>query len=204
VGQSPGEKLIEIFQGELGYKEYLLQNSTDGAIAEKKWVVVEILGRIMDSYMKKRAYDLDTLRSFVDAMMLRDDMEADDNANKVQMMTLHASKGLEYPVVILAGLEEDLLPHKTLGSDIDEERRLFYVGVTRAKKRLIISRCQRRKKHGAVRPVAPSRFLLEIPKQFYKEYENGARPVSGQDREDLVQNFLKKLSEGKAPSKPTN
>ncbi|MNL43005.1 ATP-dependent DNA helicase Rep [compost metagenome] len=95
--------------------------------------------------------------------------------------------------MILAGLEEDLLPHKNLGQDIDEERRLFYVGVTRAKKRLIMSRCMQRKKNGAVRPVAPSRFLLEIPKELYKEYPLGARPVSGQEREDLVSSFLSKL-----------
>jgi DNA helicase-2/ATP-dependent DNA helicase PcrA len=100
---------------------------------------------------------------------------------------------LEFPIVILAGLEEDLLPHKNLGSDIDEERRLFYVGVTRAKKRLIMSRCMQRKKNGAVRPVAPSRFLLEIPKELYKEYPLGARPVSGNERDDLVSSFLSKL-----------
>ena len=110
-------------------------------------------------------------------------------------MTLHASKGLEFPVVILAGLEEDLLPHKTLGSDIDEERRLFYVGVTRAKKKLVMSRCQQRKRHGVVRPVAPSRFLLEIAQKLYKEYPLGARPVSGQEREDLVSGFLKGLQQ---------
>lgn len=194
LSETPGGRLLEIMN-ELGYKEYLFSITSDASVAEKKWTVVEIMARILDSYMKKRGYDFDTLKSFVDAMMLRDDLQEDDLSDKVQMMTLHASKGLEYPIVILAGLEEDLLPHKNLGSDIDEERRLFYVGLTRAKKRLVISRCQRRKKHGVVRPVAPSRFLLEIPKSLYQEYPMGARPVSGQEREDLVQNFLKKLSQ---------
>ena len=119
-------------------------------------------------------------------------------------MTFHASKGLEFPVVILAGIEEELLPHKNLGSDIDEERRLFYVGVTRAKKRLVLSRCMQRKKNGVVRPVTPSRFLLEIPKDLYREYPLGSRPVSGQERDDLVSGFLAKLQSQSTPknSKP--
>lgn len=192
VGSSPGAHFVEILQ-ELGYRNYIFNGSTDAATGEKKWMAVEIVGRILDAYMGRRSYDIETIKSFVDAMLLRDDVNEDEHQNKVQLMTLHASKGLEFPVVILAGLEEDLLPHKTLGSDIDEERRLFYVGVTRAKQRLVLSRCQQRKKHGVVRPVAPSRFLLEISSKLYQEYPVGARPVSGAERDDLVAGFLKKL-----------
>ncbi len=198
VGSSPGAKMVQIFE-DLGYREYSAATAADPISAEKKWMAVEILGRILDAYLGKRSYDVETIKSFIDSMMLRDDLgDEEENKNKVQLMTLHASKGLEFPVVILAGLEEDLLPHKNLGSDIDEERRLFYVGVTRAKKRLVMSRCQQRKKNGAVRPVTASRFLLEIPKELYKEFPLGARPVSGQERDDLVSNFLSKL-EAKTP-----
>lgn len=193
VGSSPGAKLVEIFQN-IGYRDYVYGTAADPTSAEKKWMVVEILGRILDSYLGRRSYDIESIKSFIDAMMLRDDVsEEEENANKAQLMTLHASKGLEFPIVLLAGLEEDLLPHKNLGSDIDEERRLFYVGVTRAKQKLVMTRCQQRKKNGVVRPVAPSRFLLEIPTQLYKEYPLGVRPVSGQEREDLVSSFLSKL-----------
>ncbi|WP_413288232.1 ATP-dependent helicase [Bdellovibrio sp. HCB337] len=193
VGSSPGAHFVEILQ-EMGYRQFIYTATGDPNVAEKKWQVVEIVGRILDAYLGRRSYDIENIKSFVDAMMLRDDVNEEDSAqNKMQLMTLHASKGLEFPVVILAGLEEDLLPHKTLGSDIDEERRLFYVGVTRAKKRLVMSRCQQRKRHGVVRPVAPSRFLLEIAQKLYKEYPMGARPVSGQEREDLVSSFLKGL-----------
>lgn len=199
VGSSPGAKMVEMFE-QIGYREHVYGTAADPTSAEKKWVVVEILGRILDSYLGRRSYDVECIKSFVDAMLLRDDMgNEEEEPNKVQLMTLHASKGLEFPVVILAGLEEDLLPHKNLGSDIDEERRLFYVGVTRAKKKLVMSRCQQRKKNGVVRPVTPSRFLLEIPKELYKEYPLGARPVSGQEREDLVASFLSKL-DSKLPS----
>lgn len=201
VGSSPGNKMVELFQ-DIGYREYVFASATNPLGAEKKWMVVEILGRILDSYLGKRGYDVESIKSFVDAMMLRDDLNDDESdRHKVQLMTLHASKGLEFPVVILAGLEEDLLPHKNLGSDIDEERRLFYVGVTRAKTRLVMSRCMQRKKHGAVRPVAPSRFLLEIPPELYKEYPLGARPVSGQERDDLVSSFLSKLDSKLPPPK---
>jgi DNA helicase-2/ATP-dependent DNA helicase PcrA len=200
VGSSPGAHFVEILQL-MGYRQYLFNGAADPATADKRWVVVEIVGRILDAYLGKRSYDIESIKAFVDAMMLRDDVnEEDAKADKVQLMTLHASKGLEFPVVILAGLEEDLLPHKTLGSDIDEERRLFYVGVTRAKKRLVMSRCQQRKRHGVVRPVMASRFLLEIAQKLYKEYPLGARPVSGQERDDLVSGFLKGLQQkGQAP-----
>lgn len=201
IGSTPGAKLVELFEG-IGYRNYVYGTAADPASAEKKWVVVEILGRILDSYLGRRSYDIECVKSFVDSMSLRDDASGEDeNQNKVQLMTLHASKGLEFPVVILAGLEEDLLPHKNLGSDIDEERRLFYVGVTRAKKKLVITRCQQRKKNGAVRPVAPSRFILEIPTELYKEYPLGVRPVSGQERDDLVSSFLSKLDSKLPPPK---
>lgn len=195
VGSSPGARFVEILQ-EIGYRQFVYTGSADPTVAEKKWQVVEIVGRILDAYLGKRSYDLENIKSFIDAMMLRDDVnEEDASQNKMQLMTLHASKGLEFPVVILAGLEEDLLPHKTLGGDIDEERRLFYVGVTRAKKRLVMSRCQQRKRHGVVRPVSASRFLLEISDKLYKEYPLGTRPVSGQERDDLVAGFLKGLGQ---------
>ena len=76
-------------------------------------------------------------------MELRDageDPNEKDKTPKVQLLTLHACKGLEFPVVLFIGCEEDLLPHRTLGSDVSEERRLFYVGVTRAKQRLVLTR----------------------------------------------------------------
>ncbi len=108
-------------------------------------------------------------------------------------MTLHASKGLEFPLVFLMGVEEDLIPHKRLGFDIDEERRLFYVGLTRAKEKLILTRCTIRKKNGFQKPSAPSRFLLDLPSGLMEEHQGGYRPVSGEDRENLVSSFLAKF-----------
>lgn len=196
--KSPGGRLLDLLV-DMGYREYVFSGAADPTVAEKKWIVVEILARVLDTYLGKRSFDAESLKSFLDAMMLRDDMNEEVEENKIQLMTLHASKGLEFPVVILAGVEEDLLPHKTLGSDVDEERRLFYVGITRAKKHLVMSRCQQRKRNGAVRPVTPSRFLLEIPTEFVKIFPAGARPLEGEARDDLMSQFFKKLESQKVP-----
>lgn len=187
------EKLVR----ESGYRDHLAKMSNEGHIFEKKWQVIEIVGRILESYIKKREPALSTLKDFIDAMMLRDDTSDNDDKDQVQLMTFHASKGLEFPAVLLVGIEEDLIPHKRLGSDIDEERRLFYVGITRAQKKLVMTYCQQRKKMGVVKPVFSSRFLREVSENLYTQYEHGARPVSGLARESLVSDFLKKLNQPK-------
>jgi DNA helicase-2/ATP-dependent DNA helicase PcrA len=196
---TPGERLVQ-FLTNIGYKAEVMASGAQPGAGEKKWMVVEICGRILDTYIAKRKLNKETLREFLDAMTLRDDDSDDDQKEKVSLMTLHASKGLEFPYVILAGVEEDLLPHRSLGSDVDEERRLFYVGLTRAKQRLILCRCQSRKRHGALRPVAPSRFLLDLPPDLYTEYQGAFRPVTANEREDLVGGLLAKLqARGPAP-----
>src|SRR5690606_34315670 len=123
---SIGDKFIQKMQ-ELGYRDYVYQTASESSLGEKKWRLVEVFARILDSFLAKRPHDKASLVDFIEAMTLRDE-EKDEETEKVQLMTLHASKGLEFPVVLLVGVEEDLLPHRTLGADIDEERRLFYVG----------------------------------------------------------------------------
>jgi DNA helicase-2/ATP-dependent DNA helicase PcrA len=135
-------------------------------------------------------------------MELRDPVDEEkDKADEVQMMTLHACKGLEFPLVFLLGLEEDLLPHAKLGQDVDEERRLFYVGVTRAKKHLILTRVRERKRYGRLKPVAPSRFLMELDKSLYAEMKGG-RPFEAGQRESLMADLMKKLDKKIAERDP--
>ena len=194
LGASISERFIHLVK-EIGYRDYLIksvadQTSGSGMIFDRKWQVIEIVGRILESFVGRRDATIATLKDFVDSMQLRDSTDNEDENDTVQLMTFHASKGLEFPVVILVGLEEDLLPHKRLGGDLDEERRLFYVGITRAQEKLVLSHCRERKKQGVVRRVSPSRFLLEVDPQLYTTFEMGARPVSAEDRESLVQNFL--------------
>ena len=85
--------------------------------------------------------------------------------NQVQLMTLHAAKGLEFPWVFIMGMEEELLPHRNSieNDDIEEERRLAYVGITRAKRGLVFTLTKKRKLFGEVISCTPSRFLEELP-----------------------------------------
>jgi ATP-dependent DNA helicase Rep len=98
----------------------------------------------------------------MDMLERREDAEEHD---AVQLMTLHAAKGLEFPWVCLAGFEEGMLPHHGSDSDegIQEERRLAYVGITRARQQLLISHARTRKRQGEATACEPSRFLAELP-----------------------------------------
>jgi len=90
-----------------------------------------------------------------------------ENDDQVTLMTLHSSKGLEFPTVFLVGMEEQLLPHRASIEEetIDEERRLAYVGITRAQKQLIVTLAKRRKRQGEIVECEPSRFLNELPQE---------------------------------------
>jgi DNA helicase-2/ATP-dependent DNA helicase PcrA len=111
------------------------------------------------------------LGAFLDRMALLSETENVSGSQGVRLMTLHAAKGLEFPVVFLVGLEESVLPHARSSGheDIEEERRLMYVGMTRARERLVFTRALSRRSFGD--PVAsdPSRFLSEIPAHLLRE-----------------------------------
>ncbi len=120
------------------------------------------------------AYDglEDGLQSFLDRTALLSETENVQGSTGISLMTLHSAKGLEFPVVFIAGLEEDLFPHGRSVEEhdgLEEERRLFYVGMTRAKKRLILTRALARRVFGEPRPAEPSRFLREIPPRLLRE-----------------------------------
>ena len=90
--------------------------------------------------------------------------------DKVQLMTLHSAKGLEFPICFIVGLEDHILPHEKSReiTGVEEERRLFYVGITRARKHLTLSMARARMRMGKAEPTSPSRFLFEIPKNLLK------------------------------------
>ena len=116
---------------------------------------------------------LSPLQQFVDAAALEaGDSQANDYEDSVQLMTLHSAKGLEFPLVILAGMEENLFPHRMSLEEpgrLEEERRLCYVGITRAMKNLIITYAETRRLHGSESFNTPSRFIREIPPELLCE-----------------------------------
>ncbi|WP_035571264.1 ATP-dependent helicase [Halonatronum saccharophilum] len=127
---------------------------------------------LTNNYSKK--YPKRGLENFVRDLKLLSDQDDLDNSNQVKLMTVHASKGLEYPIVFIVGIEEDIFPHyrsiKTgRVEDIEEERRLCYVAMTRAADRLFMSYSRQRQVYGETRTMTPSRFLDEIPTELTLE-----------------------------------
>jgi DNA helicase-2/ATP-dependent DNA helicase PcrA len=138
----------------------------------------ELVNAAMDS--KDRG---ETLDEFLDHAALVSDADAYDQSAQITLMTLHAAKGLEFPLVFLAGLEEGLFPHSrtlTEADDMEEERRLCYVGMTRAMDTLVLSRAIYRRRYGTDLPEAsvPSRFLEEVPGQLLEELGSKRRPAN--------------------------
>jgi ATP-dependent DNA helicase UvrD/PcrA len=124
-----------------------------------------------------------TLASFVDRLSLLSevDEEAGSRNARVWLMTMHAAKGLEFPVVVIAGLEEGLFPHSRASADeadMDEERRLCYVGMTRARSQLILTSAARRRVFGEYQNAEPSRFLDEVPAELVERIESSAIAAS--------------------------
>jgi DNA helicase II / ATP-dependent DNA helicase PcrA len=152
---------------EIGFREELRRQHESPEDAEARWEVVgELLNMIAQYESRNRA---PTLGGFLEQIALDAQEEAENEREKerdaVTLMTLHAAKGLEFPHVYLVGLEEGILPHRRslLSPDgIEEERRLAYVGVTRAKDRLTLTRAMTRTRFGRKEPARPSRFLPEM------------------------------------------
>ncbi|MCG8413172.1 MAG: DNA helicase II [Pseudomonadales bacterium] len=140
------------------------------------------------------------LAAFLDQASLdAGDTQADETDDAVQLMTLHSAKGLEFQLVFLAGMEEGLFPHKMSMDNLaglEEERRLCYVGITRAKNKLYLSHAESRRMHGDVNLCRPSRFIKEIPKELIDEIRlkttiNRTAPAFGQNGKSLGKSFSK-------------
>ncbi|HDR1546498.1 TPA: DNA helicase Rep [Pasteurella multocida] len=169
VIRSEPERAIRSMLAQLHYEEYLYEYATSPKAAEMQsknvatlfdWVAEMLKGNDMDEPM--------TLNQVVTRLTLRDMLERgeeDDESDQVQLMTLHASKGLEFPHVFLIGMEEGILPHQTSidEDNVEEERRLAYVGITRAQQTLTFSLCKERRQFGELLKPEPSRFLAELP-----------------------------------------
>jgi DNA helicase-2/ATP-dependent DNA helicase PcrA len=154
---------------EIGYKEEIARQYSDAGDQESRWASIEELVNALGAYSQRSSQG--TLAGFLREVALTGNEQDRDKQfelqrNAVVLMTLHAAKGLEFTEVYMVGMEEGLLPHHRSvadeGAAIDEERRLCYVGVTRAKRRLTLTMALSRNKWGKPRPTVPSRFLFEI------------------------------------------
>ncbi|QCZ92022.1 DNA helicase Rep [Salinimonas iocasae] len=171
------------------YEEWLYEQSKTPKAAEMGMANVSTLfGWVTDMLEGNELDPPMTLPEVVNRLILRDMMERgedDAEADQVQLMTLHASKGLEFPIVFLVGMEEGLLPHQSSidEDNVEEERRLAYVGITRAQRELIFSLARERRQFGEVINPEHSRFLDELPPDDV-EWEDQKKKVSAEERQE--------------------
>ena len=158
--------VIDMILERSGYKEFLQRDTTEEG--EERWANVQELRNKAQNYDELSHEN--ALAAFLeDVSLVQDVDQLDDDGNNgdaVTLITLHAAKGLEYPYVFLIGVEEGVLPHQRSIEDerqLEEERRLFYVGITRAMRGLYLVRAFRRTTYGTSSTNTPSRFLMDVP-----------------------------------------
>jgi DNA helicase-2/ATP-dependent DNA helicase PcrA len=166
--------LLKFLIDRTGYIKLLEAEDTPEAYSR-----IENLRELINAAMDSRDRG-ETLDQFLDHAALVSDADAYDERAQITLMTLHAAKGLEFPLIFLCGLEEGLFPHSRTflqPDDIEEERRLCYVGMTRAMDTLILTRAVYRRRYGTDLPEAsvPSRFLEELPSQLVEELGTARR-----------------------------
>lgn len=169
--EDPVPVLKQLFT-DIEYDQWLYQNANTPAQAEKRmenvWYLIDSVRKMLDA--DKGTADEIGIDEAISKLVLRDmleQQEEEDDSDKVHLLTLHASKGLEFPHVFIMGLEEELLPHRTSieEDNIEEERRLMYVGITRAQRTLALTYSATRKQYGEKIETIPSRFLDELPEE---------------------------------------
>lgn len=162
---------LDQFIEELRYFEYITDQSTHSGVAQKRIENVQDLMAWMKRLSQKDPDEPITFEMVIQKLLLIDMLEKQSQQNSlkaVQLMTLHAAKGLEFPHVFIMGMEEEILPHKNSLEEeaIPEERRLCYVGITRAQQSLTLTYAKERKSYGDKQSTLPSRFLAELPKHL--------------------------------------
>jgi ATP-dependent DNA helicase Rep len=156
------------------YQGWLQQNASSDHVAQKRWENVQFLLAQLAQVIKRDREENDSdngdsiVENAIAKLILRDmlDREQEESADdKVQLMTLHAAKGLEFLHVFMIGMEEDILPHKNSieHGQIEEERRLAYVGITRAQRTLTMTSARQRTQFGETSATTASRFIDELP-----------------------------------------
>ena len=186
---------------EIGFKDYITHLYKDPVAAFRRIENMEGFVESIDHYESKNRSP--SLQGFLESMALSDMLEEKEE-KKVQGVTLisfHSSKGLEFPVVFIVGAEEELIPHKKsvhTSSGVEEERRLFYVGITRAMKELFITYTEKRRKYGKEKLSVPSRFIKEIPADVSVDTDRFVKMEPEEEKayvKSMYENFMARFEE---------
>ena len=203
-----GIRAIDSLVDSINYRAWLSDQSASETIAERRWnnvlQLIEALRKNLKSELEEGEEELDnsdgsSIEVAIRKLVLRDILdreEEEDDSDRIQLSTLHAVKGLEFSDVFLMGIEEELLPHKNSveAGTIEEERRLMYVGITRAKQNLTITYAKKRKQFGEFLETTPSRFLDELPRDHIHWHgKNELDPVVAKQKGEDTLNALRTL-----------
>jgi DNA helicase II / ATP-dependent DNA helicase PcrA len=200
--------LAEVARGlldEIGFAEAVRSNARAAATAERRVRSVEQVLSSIQAFEKRAGTDL---LAFLNRLSLdtRDEEDAPEGG-AISLMTLHAAKGLEFRAVFLVGVEEDLLPHRGMQGEpqnLEEERRLCYVGITRAREHLYLSRAATRQMRGVPVMRAPSRFIEDIPKELIEVRDMATPPGPPGEREKKFFSDLREKLRSQAPARTEN
>ncbi len=179
------DEIVKAATRETGYVRALEEEKTDEAEARLANIEELVTASV------EAAEQGETLRDFIDHAALVSDTDQYKADARVTLMTMHAAKGLEFPVVFIVGMEEGLFPHLRAAAsddDMEEERRLCYVAITRAQEHLYITQAMRRRTWGEERPASPSSFLREIPMELMEDLSLGPSWLGFSEREDTHHN----------------
>ncbi|MCH8551986.1 MAG: DNA helicase Rep [Natronospirillum sp.] len=190
---------------DIDYESWLRQESGNARAAEKRmanvWQLVDSLEGMLERGDEQDDSEV-AIEDAITRLVLRDMLERqeeEEDTNAVQLMTLHAAKGLEFPRVFMIGLEEELLPHRNSieSDDIEEERRLMYVGITRAQRALTLTYAARRRRFGETVDCVPSRFLEELPQEdlVWEGLEAPSEEQTQQSRRSALDSLYAMLDE---------
>lgn len=184
---------------EIGYKQ-LLENEhpENEGLVNFKMKGIDMLCDMLARWERKSENHNASLFDFINRLSISGKENVDeDGSGKIALMTIHASKGLEFDTVFLAGVEDQYIPHaRAIEEDpanIDEERRLFYVAITRARRVLVISSCEKRKRGFDLVTSLPSRFLEEMPKELFDE-EDPSRKLEATEITDKLRLLRERLA----------